>query len=100
MVARAMLRRPSSLFVKVNNGTNTLTFMHQIEGFIDLFQTHGVSDEIAKLELTLHIPFNNTGQLRTPFYATECRPSPNPTGNQLEWTSGDFLTGPGNTDDH
>ena len=35
-----------SLLVKVNNGTNALALVEQVERRIDVFQAHGMGDEV------------------------------------------------------
>src|SRR5699024_10949171 len=88
------------LLIKMNNGTNTLAFVHQVKRVIDVIKPHGVGTEIVKPELALHVALNKAWQLSTALHTTKRRAFPDPPGNQLEGTGGDFLAGTGNTDNH
>ena len=33
--------------------------MHEIEGLVDLFQRHGVGDQVVDLDLALHVPVDD-----------------------------------------
>ncbi len=35
------------LFVEVNDASDALAFVHQVEGVVDIIETHRVSDKIA-----------------------------------------------------
>ena len=82
----------------MDNRTDAFAFMHQVERFVDVFELHGMGDEVRKLELTGKVAFNIIGQLGAAFNATKRRAAPDATGDQLERTGRDFLTGTGNTD--
>jgi hypothetical protein len=46
------------LSAEVNHRADALAFMHELERLVDLFQPHGVSDEIVQLEISVHIAIN------------------------------------------
>ena len=54
-MAKTALSYSLVLAVKMNDGTNGFTFMHQIESIIDLIQAHGVRNEVIEGEFTIHI---------------------------------------------
>lgn len=54
-------RRPAGLLAEMDDTADALAFMHQLEGFIDIIQAHGVGDEIIELELALQVALDNTG---------------------------------------
>ena len=56
----------------MNNGTNRLTFMHKIKGFVNVIQAHGVGNEIVECKLAVHVALYDTRQLGAAFNATEC----------------------------
>ena len=45
--------------LKVDDAANAFAFMHQVERFVNVFQTHGVGDEIFQRELSGKIVFDN-----------------------------------------
>src|SRR5690606_14912775 len=73
--------------------------MHQIEGLVDVFQSHGMGDEGIQRDLALLRLFHVTGQLGTALDAPEGTAAPYPAGHQLERTGADLLTRTGHTDD-
>ncbi|MNQ95776.1 hypothetical protein D3C85_1113490 [compost metagenome] len=73
--------------------------MHQVEGLIDVLQRHVVGDEGIQGDLALLRLLHIARQLGTALDPTEGTPAPDPPGDQLERTGGDFLAGTGHADD-
>ena len=46
----------------MNHAADRFAFVHQIKGFIDVIQPHGVSDEVIQRKLARQIIFNNARQ--------------------------------------
>ena len=49
-----------------DDGTNALTFVHEIEGGVDVFQRHGMGHHAVQFDLALEIVFHVAGQLTGP----------------------------------
>jgi len=79
--------------------TDAVTFVHDFKGLVDLGQSLAVSDEFINLECAFEIILDKGGQFASSLDATESGSSPYATGDELEWSSGNFLSGSGNTDD-
>src|SRR6056300_488363 len=73
--------------------------MHQVEGFVDLFQRHGVGDHRINLNLAVHVPVDDFRHVRAAFRATKGSALPNTASDQLERTGADLGTCGGHTDD-
>src|SRR5699024_755321 len=84
---------------EMNDRTNALAFVHQIEGLVDVFQPHGMRDEGIQRDFTLLRLFHITGQLGAALDATEGTATPDPTGDQLERTGADLLPSSSHPDD-
>lgn len=54
--------------------------MHQIKRVIDLFQGQGVSHQFIDIDLNLHVPVDNLGQISATAEAAEGRNAPSPAG--------------------
>ena len=74
--------------------------MHQVEAFVDVFQWHGVGDQVIDIDLAVHVPVYDFGDIGTTTGAAEGTAAPYAAGDQLEGTSGNFLPGTGYTDNH
>lgn len=74
--------------------------MHQVEGFVDALQRHGMGDEVVQAEFAFQIALHVFRQLGAAAHAAEGGAAPYPAGDQLERTGGDFLPGAGHADDH
>ncbi len=85
--------------IEMNHAANTLAFVHQVEGLIDLFQPHGVRDEGVQGNLPFLCFLYITWQLGAPLHATESRTSPDAAGDQLERTRAELCPCRGNPDD-
>src|SRR5690554_3941270 len=103
---RSPLRVLTKLFARfgrvliMQHRTNALAGVQQVEGFVDLFKRHVMSNELVDLELAIHVALYVARQLSTPFHAAECRTFPDPARNQLERPRGDLFAGSCHTDDH
>lgn len=49
--------------LEMNDGTDGFSFMHQIEGRIDVFERHGVGYERRKFDIATHGIFDHAGKL-------------------------------------
>src|SRR5829696_1723022 len=74
--------------------------MHQIESRIDLFQRHGVRDEVVYVDLALHVPVHDFGHVGAAPGTAEGATLPDPSRDELERARGDLLPRPGHPDDH
>src|SRR3546814_6061963 len=72
-----------------------LAALHQFEAFVDLVQTQCMGDEVVDVDLAVHIPVDDLGNIGTAACAAECRAFPFASGNQLEGAGGDFGAGLG-----
>src|SRR3546814_6357601 len=61
-----------------------LAALHQFEAFVDLVQTQCMGDEVVDVDLAVHIPVDDLGNIGTAACAAECRAFPFASGNQLE----------------
>ena len=59
--------------------------MHEIEGTVDLIEGHSVRNEIIDVDLSVHVPVNNLGHIRSAFGTTESSTAPVASGDELEW---------------
>lgn len=80
-----MLRRETQT-LEMNDGTDGFSFMHQIEGRIDIFERHGVRYERRKLDIAAHGVFDHSGKLAAPLDTTKSRAAPRTTRDKLEGT--------------
>src|SRR3546814_1773829 len=58
-----------------------------------------MGDEVVDVDLAVHIPVDDLGNIGTAACAAECRAFPFASGNQLEGAGGDFGAGLGHADD-
>jgi hypothetical protein len=49
--------------LEMNDGSNALAFVHQIECLVDVFQRHGESDAFVNLDFVVHILVDHARQL-------------------------------------
>lgn len=68
----------------IDNGTDTVTLLHRLEGVVDLAESLAVGDELVDLEITLLVIGDKVVQLRAALDTTECTSSPHSAGNKLE----------------
>lgn len=57
----------------VNDSTNRLTFVHQVERVVDFIESHGVGDEWSEVDFTFHRIFYHAWKLGTSLDTAECR---------------------------
>src|SRR5579859_2343190 len=86
--------------LEVDDSTNRLAFMHQIEGFVDALQRQAVRNEGIEADLAAHRLLHHAWQLAAPLYATESAAAPHATRNELKRTRVDFLARAGHANDH
>ena len=55
----------------MNDCTNRFAFVHQIERVVDVFQWHGVCDEIAQFKLAVLLLVNQIRQFAATFVAAK-----------------------------
>ncbi len=72
--------------------------MHQIKGFVDLFKLQVMGHHFIDFDFATKVLVYVTRQLTAAFNPTESCAAPYATRYELEWPRGDFLSGPGNTD--
>lgn len=78
--------------LEMNDRTDALAFVHQLEGLVDLFQAHGVGNELVQRYFTLLGLGDVARQFGSTLHATESGAAPNTTSDQLERTGADFCT--------
>ncbi len=73
--------------------------MHQVKGPVDVFQTHGMGHHVIDVDLARQVVIHKARQLGASPNTAKGRATPDPAGDQLEWSCADFLTGARHTDD-
>ena len=51
--------------LKLDDGTDAFTRMHQVKGLVDVFEGQFVGDEIVDIDLAIHIPVNDFWHIST-----------------------------------
>ena len=74
--------------------------MHQFKALVDVFERHRMGDHRVDLDLAFHVPVDDLRHIGAATRAPEGGTHPIATGDQLEWTGGDFLAGAGDADDN
>src|SRR3954465_7579464 len=82
-----------------HNRADRLAGVHELERVVDLFQRHGVRDQIADVDLVVHVPVDDLRDVGAAARAAERGAPPDPSGDELERTRLDLLAGPGDADD-
>src|SRR5690606_18210710 len=82
-----------------DHGTDAFALVHQVEGVVDLVERHGVRDQVVDIDALVHVPVDDLRYVGTTTGATEGGAAPGTAGHQLEGARGNFLAGPGYTDD-
>src|SRR5271169_149310 len=67
--------------------------VHEVEPPVDLLEFEDMGDHRIDLDLSVHVPVDNFRHVCTAARAAERRALPDPTGNELERPSCDFLPG-------
>src|SRR5690606_9815087 len=83
----------------VDDGTDALAFVHQVERFVDALQRHGVGDVGVQCQLPAHGLPDHAGELGAALDATKGRAAPDAAGDELERAGADLLPGAGDADD-
>src|SRR6218665_2087045 len=83
----------------MDDGADGLAFVHQGEGFVDVFEVARVRDKGRELDVALHGVFHHARQLAAALDAAEGRAQPAPAGDELEGTGGYLLPRAGHADD-
>src|SRR5207248_2681923 len=73
---------------------------HQFERIVYAVERHGVGDQVVDVDLSIHVPVDDSRYVGAASCSAEGRTAPNATGDQLEGTRRDFLAGTGDADDH
>src|SRR5205823_7411002 len=73
--------------------------LHQVEAFVDALERQVVGDQVVDIDLVFHVPVDDLRHVGTAARAAEGRTLPDPAGDQLERTGGDFLARFGHADD-
>src|SRR5689334_19127929 len=76
-----------------------LALVHQVERIVDAFEWHRVRDEIIDIDLLVHVPVDDPGDVRATARAAERGALPDAAGDELERTRLDLLAGAGHADD-
>ena len=69
-----MMLRGETQTLEMNDGTDGFSFMHQIEGRIDVFERHGVGYERRKFDIATHGIFDHAGKLSLIHISEPTRP--------------------------
>src|SRR5438105_127803 len=85
--------------LEYDDRTNRLAFVHQIETLVDLLELEDMGDHRIDLDLAVHVPVDDFGNVGASACATERRAFPDAAGHQLERPGGDFLAGLRDPDD-
>jgi hypothetical protein len=71
----------------VDNATNAVSLLHEVERGINLIQSLAVGDELIDLQLALQVVIYQVGKLAAAFDTTEGTALPDTAGNELECCS-------------
>src|SRR6516164_7335259 len=89
-----------TLWLINHDRTNRLAFMHQVEALVDVLKLEDVGDHRVDLDLSIHVPVDDFRHVGAAARAAEGCALPHATGDELERTGGDFLSGLRDADDH
>src|SRR5687768_4911967 len=84
----------------MDDGTNGFAFVHEIKRFIDILQSHGVSDKSIEFELSIEIALHIARQFSAALHTAKCRAAPDTARHQLERAGAYLFACSGNTDYH
>src|SRR5882724_2399169 len=79
--------------------TNRFSFMHQIESLVDLLELEDMGDHRIDLDLSVHVPVDDFGNVGAAARTAERRAFPDAAGHQLKRPGGDLLAGFRDSDD-
>src|ERR1700681_1630099 len=74
--------------------------MHEVESFVDPIKRQDVGDQIVDINLAVHVPIDDLGNIGTAAGAPEGRALPYPARHQLERASPNLLPRTRNADDN
>src|SRR5262249_34293582 len=83
-----------------DHAPDALALMHQVESLVDVAQGHRVSDHRIDLDLALHVPVDDPGDIGAPARAAKRSALPDPPRAQREGPGRNLLAGTGDPDDH
>src|SRR5262245_27930975 len=83
-----------------NNAPDALAFVHQVEPLVDVRQWHGVGDHRIDLDLSLHVPVDDSRHVGAAARPAESRSLPDPAGDKLERPGRNFCAGRRNANDN
>src|SRR3954464_2186372 len=72
---------------------NRFAFVHQIETLVDLLELEDMGDHRIDLDLSVHVPVDNFGNVGAAARTAERRALPDAAGHQLERPGRDLLAG-------
>src|SRR6185437_629954 len=73
--------------------TDRLALVHQIKALVDVLELQHMGDHRVDLDLAVHVPVDDFRHIGAAARATERGALPDPAGDELERTRGDFLAG-------
>src|SRR6266404_978282 len=100
MVALPILRTLIMLSLEGDDAADRFAFVHQIEGVVDLLDRHRVGDQAVDVDLAVHVPVDDRGNISPAARAAERRAHPGAAGDELERPRRDLLARAGDADDH
>ena len=74
--------------------------MHEVEGAVDVRQGHRVGDHRVDLDLPVHVPVHELGDVGPAAETAERAAAPDAAGDELEGPGADLDAGAGDTDHH
>src|SRR5690606_4711607 len=83
-----------------HDAANRFTFVHQIEGIVDLLERHRMGDEIVDVDLALHVPVHDLRYVGASTRTTERSALPHASGDELERAGSDLLACARHADDY
>jgi len=57
----------------VDDAADGFALVHQVEGAVNVFERHGVGDEVVEAEFAVEVLLDDAGQFAAPFDAAEGR---------------------------
>src|SRR5256714_1501004 len=82
-----------------DDAPDAFAFVHQVEPLVDVRQWHGVGDHRIDLDLSLHVPVDDSRHVGAAARPAECRSLPDAAGDQLERSGRNFCAGRRNAND-
>ena len=82
----------------MNDRADGFTLVHKVKSFIDILQSHGVSDKSIEFEFSIEITLHITRQFCSAFSPAKRRAAPDAPRYQLKRTGANFFAGTGNAE--